>query len=306
MTMAKTMTMSMKRLSLPASLGPALVALVLVVCAPLLAGGCTLDSFMFPGTPQDGPYDFSGTTIPSDRYDPEGTFVTAEDGTRVHLHFVRSSGDVPARAGVTIFYCHGNTDHILHYWDRVEIFYHLGYQVLIYDYRGYGRTEGTPTEAGLYLDSEAALAHTLTLPEVDPARLVFYGYSLGCAPCTEIAKRHTDQPTALVLEAPFRSVEDLIEDGALASLDVGMLSDLEFDNYAKIDRVGAPLLVMHGSDDTFLKPEYGRALYEKALPPKAFWLAPGGQHGTVPGDEGSARRQGYEDTLTAFLDQYVP
>jgi uncharacterized protein len=283
---------------------PAL-ALALFLAAAL--PGCTLDGFMFNGEPQDDPYDFTGTIIPSDRFDQEGTFVTASDGTRIHLHFVRSSGDATGRSDTTIFYCHGNSTNLLHYWERVEHLYELGYQVLIFDYRGYGRSDDVRgTEAGIYADAEAAFDHLMSLPEVDPDKVVFYGYSLGGAPCVELAHRYANQPAALITEAIFRSVEDLLQDGAGASLDVSMVSDLQFDNFAKIDGVGAPLLIIHGRDDSYVPMEYGVQLYAQAQEPKALYLAPGAGHSTVPGDPGSLNRQTYLDTVATFLDTYVP
>ncbi len=269
--------------------------------------GCTLDGFMFNGTPQDGPYDFSSTSIPADRFDAEGTFVTAADGSRVHLHFVQSSGAVPHRAETTIFYCHGNRDHLFHYWDRVEILYELGYQVLIFDYRGYGRSEDVEaTEAGIYADAEAAYDHLLSLPQVNPDRVVFYGYSLGGAPCVELASRYDDQPAALVTEAIFRSVEDLLQDSAGASLHASMGTDLRFDNFAKIRDVGAPILLLHGREDTFIRREYAVELFNRAAEPKALYLQPGAGHSTVPGDPGSENRQAYLDTVATFLDTHLP
>ena len=273
----------------------------------LSGAGCTLDGFMFAGVLVDGPYDFSDTTIPADKFDPEGTFVTAEDGTRVHLHYVQSSGDATGSADTTVFYCHGNSENIMHYWHRVEMLYEMGYQVLIFDYRGYGRSADVKTtEPGVYQDAEAAYAHLLTLPDVNPDKIVFYGYSLGCAVCTEMAYRYSDQPAALLLEAPFRSVKDLVQDSAGASLDVGMLADMRFDNIGKIDKIGAPLLVMHGQQDDYIQPAYGEDLFERALPPKQLWLVPGADHGGVPGEDDPVRYRQYESRVTSFIDQHVP
>lgn len=264
-----------------------------------------MDSFMFNGSKQDGPYDFSDSIIPADKYDADGLFAEAADGTQVNLYFVDSSGDVPNRATTTIFYCHGNRDHIGHYWDRVELFYEMGYQTLIFDYRGFGRTKGTPTEKGLYMDAEAAYSYMLTRPDVDPGRVIFYGYSLGCAVCTEMAKRHKTQ-TALILEAPFRSVKDMVEDGATSSLARSFVTTLKFDNYGKIRDIGSPLFIIHGDSDDYIETQYGIDLYNHALPPKQLWIVPGGNHTTIPGTEGSQRRQEYMTRVPAYIDQYLP
>lgn len=271
----------------------------------LMASGCTLDSFMFNLEKQDGPYDFSDSSIPTDKFDAEGTFITAQDGTRIHLHVVESSGASPDRSSTTILYCHGNSSNISHYWDRVEGFYAMGFRTLIFDYRGYGRSEGEPTEPGVYMDSEAALSHLLDMPQTEPERIVFYGNSLGAAVCIELAYRHSDQPAVLIVVAPFRSVADLVQDGAGASLHPGFITNLRFNNYAKIDQVGAPLMVIHGQDDDYLMPQYGKDLFERALPPKELWLVPGAEHGNVPGDAGTERNEEYKKRVSGFIDRHI-
>jgi hypothetical protein len=289
----------MRRSPLPRPRGGRL--LLLPLAGALLS--CTLDSFLFEPVRQEGPYDFSATTIPADKFTVEGDFVAAADGTRIQLHHVLPADAATARGRTSVFFCHGNSDNLFFDWPEVEGFYDLGYRVLIFDYRGFGRSEGSPTEAGLYQDAEAALAFLLAQPDVDPARVAFVGDSLGAAVCTELAYRHADQPAALVLAEPFRSIQDLVADGAGVSLPVGFVTNHRFDNYAKIDAVGAPLLVLHGDADTFLMPAYGRELYDKALEPKEFHLVPGADHGEVwqPDHLGFMLT-----TIGAFLDAYVP
>lgn len=279
-------------------------SLVVVVLVSLSAG-CTLDAFLFNRTQQDGPYDFAGTSIPADRFSAEGTFIKAADGTRIHLHFVEASGDHSTRAKAAILYCHGNKDHIKHYWDRVEAFYEMGYQLLIFDYRGFGRSGGEPDEPGLYMDGEAALAHLLQQPSVDPGRVAFYSNSLGAAVCIELASRHADQPQALVVAEPFRSIADMVADGAQVSFEPGFVTDHRFANIDKIHKVGAPLFVIHGAEDTYLMPQYGRDLYDKALDPKELWLVPGAGHGEITGAANTARRAQFSDRVTRFLDAHV-
>jgi hypothetical protein len=264
---------------------------------------CTLDAFLFEPITQEGPYDFSGTTIPADRFTVEGDFVTTADGTRIHLQHVLPADPTTARGRTSVFFCHGNSDNLFFDWPEVEGFYALGYRVLIFDYRGFGRSEGSPTEAGLYDDAETALAFLLAQPGVDPTRVAFVGDSLGAAVCTEIAMRHADQPAALVLAEPFRSIADLVADGATFSLPAGFVTNHSFDNYGKIDKVGAPVLILHGDADSFLMPAYGQALYEHALEPKRLVMVAGADHGEL-------WEPGHIDVMmtaiSEFLDAYVP
>lgn len=264
---------------------------------------CTLDSFLFEPVRQEGPYDFSATTIPADKFTAQGDFVTAADGTRIHLHHVLPADATTPRGRTSVFICHGNSDNLSYDWAEVEAFYDLGYRVLIFDYRGFGRSEGAPTEAGLYQDGEAALAFLLAQPDVDPTRVVFVGDSLGAAVCTELAFRHADQPAVLVLAEPFRSIADLVADGATVSLPAGFVTNHAFDNYAKIDGVGAPVLILHGAEDSFLTPRYGRELYERALEPKAFQLVPGSGHGDLWEPE---HIDVMMTAITGFVDEHVP
>ncbi len=289
-------------------------ALVCVLAAlGVLGSACTMDSWMFNATHHDEPYDFSDTIIPADKFDPAGTFIQAEDGTRIEAFFVESSGEQPDRADVTVFYCHGNRDSLFHYWPRVELFYRMGYQTLIFDYRGFGHSEGTPTEQGLYMDAEAAFDYLLTIPQVDPDKIVFYGYSLGVAVCVELAKRLAEHPRsdgvgpfALITESGFRSVSDLVQDGATFSLAPGFVTTLKFDNYAKIDKVGVPLFLLHGTRDDYVWVQYGKDLYDKALDPKQLWLVGGATHTDVPGADGSDRRAEYMRRVPEFIQQYLP
>ena len=110
-------------------------------------------------------------------------------------------------------------------------------------------------------------------------------------------------PLALVVEASFRTVQDLVLDSSSASIDVGMVADIRFDNIGKIDDIGLPLLVLHGAEDDFIMPEYGQQVFDAAAEPKDIWIAPGADHSGIP--DGN-RRQEYLDRVTTFLDQHIP
>jgi hypothetical protein len=277
--------------------------LALLLC--LLCGACNLDPFFFGSRPHPGPYtELSDRIVPKDAYDPEGAFVTSADGTRIHTLFVRESGADPERARTAIFYCHGNGGNLGTHFLRVEAFHQLGYKVLAFDPRGSGRSEGSPTEPGYYEDAEAAFAALRARPGVDPGDIVLYGHSLGAAVCTELAMRLSARGTpvrALLLEAPFRSVQDLIVDSAGASIPTKNLSTLSFDNYAKVDKVNAPVFVLHGTEDDYLQSTYGVALFERAREPKELWLVDGADHVNIPGEPGTAAWQRYGERVTRFI-----
>ncbi|HUF91467.1 MAG TPA: alpha/beta hydrolase [Candidatus Limnocylindria bacterium] len=192
---------------------------------------------------------------------------TAEDGVRLHGWMI------PGRTPTTLLYSHGNGGNIS---DRLSIARilrdQLGVGLFMYDYRGYGRSEGAPSEAGLVRDAVAARAAALR-EGVAPEHLVYYGRSLGAAVSLDLALAHP--PSRLVLEAPFASVR------AMANTVIpgaGFLFSNGWDSLAKIPRLRAPLLVLHGDADEVVPYAQGRAVFAAAPEPKTFVTIRGGRH----------------------------
>lgn len=191
----------------------------------------------------------------------------AADGVRLHGWLI------PGRRAQTLLYSHGNGGNI---GDRVAIarllVAQLGVGVFMYDYRGYGRSEGAPSEAGLGADARAARAALLREGVAEDA-IVYYGRSLGSAVTLDLALAHP--PRAVVLEAPFASVR------AMANRllpGVGYLMATRWDSLARIPHLRAPLLVLHGDADEVIPYTQGRALFEAAPEPKTFFTIRGGRH----------------------------
>ena len=215
----------------------------------------------------------------------------AADGVALHGWFV------PGGDGATLVLMHGNAGNISGRLRRLaELHEALGMNVFIFDYRGYGLSEGRPSEKGTYLDAEAALDYVASRGDVDPARTVVFGHSLGTAIAVEMAVRRDVQ--AVVLEAPFTSI------GAMASLGypfvpgIGRILRTKYDSLSKIGGIGAPLLVVHGERDATIPIRMGRELYEAAAEPKRLLAIPGADHDdadVVGGDR-------YYDAIAAFLE----
>ena len=147
--------------------------------------------------------------------------------------------------------------------------------MLLFDYRGYGNSAGSPDERGLALDARAARRYLLSRPDVDAAGLVYFGESLGAAVAVELAAEHP--PAALVLRSPFTSMADV---GAYhyPILPVRLLLR---DRYAAIDRIAhvrAPLLVIAGGNDRIVPLEQSRRVHDAARSPKAFVIIEGADH----------------------------
>ena len=172
---------------------------------------------------------------------------------------------------------HGNAGNI---GDRVlhaELLTAAGFDVLLFDYRGYGNSGGRPDEQGTYRDARAALRWLLSRPDVDRARLLYLGESLGGAVALELALEHP--PAGLVLLSAFTSVRDM------ARRHYGVIPNAVVpDAYPSLRLIGAlraPLLVLHGEDDMIVPLEHGRALFDAAPEPKRLHVVRGAGHNDV-------------------------
>lgn len=180
----------------------------------------------------------------------------------------------PNERGFLVF-CHGNAGNISHRLDSLKIFHDLRLSVLIFDYRGYGRSEGEPTEKGTYLDAEAAYDYLVKTRGISPSRIIIFGRSLGCAVAAELAVRH--KAGALIIESGFTSVPDLGRK-FFPHLPVRLISRF---HYATMDKVGGipiPKLFIHSPDDEIIPFEQGMRLFEKAREPREFLKIRGGHN----------------------------
>ena len=151
----------------------------------------------------------------------------------------------------------------------------LGVSVFLFDYRGYGRSEGQVSEKGTYRDAEAALAYLESRQDVDQEKIVFFGRSLGCAVAVDLASRHP--PYALILESPFTSISDMAK-RVVPLLLIGALLRTKYNSLSKISGISAPLLVLHGDRDEVVPIESGQQLYQAANEPKKFYTIPDAGH----------------------------
>ena len=199
-------------------------------------------------------------------------FITTADGVRIHGWWI-----APPGATGTLVWSHGNAGNI---GNRAPILLALaarGLAVLAYDYRGYGRSEGSPDEAGVYRDSEAAYDEVRALG-VPPERIVCFGESLGGAVSIRLA---TERPVAgVAVVATFPSLRDVARvHYGIAATAIGR----RFDTLAQLDRLRVPLLIAHGDEDEIVPYDLGERLYAAAHEPKQFLRIPGATHNDVLG-----------------------
>lgn len=207
--------------------------------------------------------DWEAKKVPGGLAFEERTFDAA-DGTELHAWWIPREG-----ATAAILYCHGNGGNLTNYAPPVaRLGARLGVSVLLFDYRGYGKSKGSPSEAGLYEDAEAAYAELTGPLGFRPDQVIIYGLSLGTGVATELAMRKP--AAALVLEAPFTSVRDLVA-AALPFMDPTKLISEHYDTIGKIERLEMPLLVVHGTRDRTIPVHMGRKVFAAAPEPKAYY-----------------------------------
>ncbi len=261
----------------------------------LLALACTscfnLDAFLYAPVKLDS-YTFPDDDAAATR---ELVQLTSDDGVKIWALWLPRDAAKSTRCPRTIVYCHGRDKHLEAFYWRVKLLRDLGYDVLIFDYRGYGMSEGTPSEPGLYADARAALAEAKRRSN---APIIYYGFSLGAAVCTNLAVEET--PFALHLDAPFASIDRFARDNSDLPLRGDQVATIEYDNLTKISQVKSPVQIFHGDKDDYVRNEYGQGLYRRANDPKRFWLVPGSDHGGIP------ETPGYEERITSFFDQPGP
>ncbi len=223
----------------------------------------------------------------------EDVQLKTADGVRLNAWFIPTQDTSAERSlrgekglhGLTLLYCHGNGGNISHRVDRAEIYHRLGLQTMLFDYRGYGRSEGTPNEKGTYEDAEAAWQYLTVEKKIPPSTIVLYGESLGCAVALEIALRH--RPRALVMESGFTSTVAMAK-RFFPQLPVDSIVKNRYDNLAKITRLQCPLLIMHSPSDQTIPFEMSEQLYAAAPGPKVLFKLRGSHY------------LGYHDTGSAY------
>jgi fermentation-respiration switch protein FrsA (DUF1100 family) len=167
------------------------------------------------------------------------------------------------------------------YWDRVEFLRRLGGNIFIFDYRGFGMSEGESSQEGMYADADAALAYVQSRG-VQADSLVLYGFSLGNVASIHLAANRIT-PRCLIAESPFASSTSLTQGGIGLDFPARWLTDGTFNNAETIRKVHVPLLLLHGLDDDFVRyRDNGAIVFENANQPKKLITVKGANHTDVP------------------------
>lgn len=189
--------------------------------------------------------------------------VKAADGPSIHGWFIpREPGDP------VVLLCHGNGGNISHRLQKAVLLRKAGAAVALFDYRGYGRSTGKPSEQGTYRDAEAVYDWLAKEKKVPASKLVLHGESLGCGVAVELARA---RPAAgMILESGFTSTVDMGK-RIFPWLPVKWLVSFKYDSLSKLSQVRCPILVMHSPQDDIIPYDMGRKLYDAAPQPKTFF-----------------------------------
>lgn len=251
---------------------------------PLLAlTGCfSLDPFLYtPGKTDRYKLDPAGATpeetVSADRL--EAVTIPVNEQATIAAAYVKGS-EQPPRAYVIFFHGKGGTLDSAN--GRAKRWANMGFDVLFFDYRGWGlSTSVTPTEATILEDTRAVRSWMLgRIGAVNADHLVYYGHSLGSATSTQLAE--VEPPALLILESAFASIHDFETDSSGMDFPVGFIASATWPTVDRVKNIHVPLLLVHGLADEFVRPEFSQKIHANANEPKQLELIEGAAHGNIP------------------------
>ena len=192
----------------------------------------------------------------------EDVYFNTGDGKGLHGWFFPLEG-----GGPVILFCHGNAGNISHRLDNIRILLQQGLQVFIFDYRGFGKSTGRPSEKGIYRDGLAAYDYLIGKGHLPPDRIILFGRSLGAAVAIEVALRKN--AGAIIIESAFTSTKDMAKTMFLFGL-FSYFLPANYNNLEKIARCDIPKLIIHGQNDEIVPFSMGKKLFAAAKGPKYF------------------------------------
>jgi fermentation-respiration switch protein FrsA (DUF1100 family) len=197
-------------------------------------------------------------------------YFTSEDGIKLHGWFIPDPNAV-----ATLLWFHGNAGNLSHRLDNIQLLAPLNLNIFIFDYRGYGRSEGEPNEQGIYKDSKAAYNTVVGLNTVTVDTLFLFGRSLGGICAVETALDHPAR--GLILESVFTSASDMSRQVS-PLIPLGWAIRSKLDAIGKVPHLTLPKLFLHGTRDEVVPYDLGRKLFDSAVEPKTFYPIEGAGH----------------------------
>lgn len=199
----------------------------------------------------------------------QDVYFKTEDGIDINAWFLKNPG-----ARSTLIFAHGNAGNMSDRLFKIKFFYDLGLNVFIFDYRGYGKSEGRPSEAGMYLDAQGAYDYLQSRGDIDLKNIIFYGASLGGVVAIDLATHHS--PALLVVESSITNALDMAR--VFYAFVPSFFLSLKLDSINKVRDLKMPKLFIHSPEDQVVPYGIGRKLFLAAGEPKEFLEIHGGHN----------------------------
>ena len=259
----------------------------------------------FPSKYPDGFWEIDNPLVREGEIFPkiEDCYFSTSDGLRLHgwyctPHRKAGGSSNPMAAETVVLWFHGNAGNISYRYDMIRAMMPLPVQVFIVDYRGYGKSEGKPTEQGLYIDARAAWDYLTNQRGVPSQRVIIFGKSLGGAPAIELASQV--EPAGLIMQSSFTSAADMA--AVVMPLLPRVFLHTKMDSVSKISRIRCPKLFIHSRADEVVPFEMGYRLYQAAPEPKQFYEVNGAPHNSTYLVGGKP----YLDAIRSFVESCRP
>lgn len=204
----------------------------------------------------------------------EDVYFKTEDNLRINGWLIKAPQASSAPAPKTILFFHGNAGNISHRLEKIALFHQLGVNVFIIDYRGYGKSQGRPSEEGLYQDACGAYDYLATRRDINPAKIISYGDSLGGVVAVDLATKR--KVACLVVDSSFTSSADIGK--MIFPLVPGFILATKMDSASKVKTISIPKLFIHSINDEIIPFKLGRKLFDSACMPKEFLQITGGHN----------------------------
>lgn len=239
-----------------------------------------------PSRYPEGFWDPVSTGVPA-----QDIFFHAEDGVKLHGWFIPAPNAI-----ATLLWFHGNAGNLSHRLDNIHRLKPLKLNIFIFDYRGYGKSEGTPDEEGIYKDSRAAYKKALEMEGVSVDSLFLFGRSLGGICAVETAMNHPAR--GLILESVFTNSADMSRQ-VVPLIPLGWAIRSKLDAVSKVPHLKLAKLFLHGTRDEIVPYDLGRKLFEQAAEPKSFYPIEGAEHNDTYIMGGT----GYFNAINRFINE---
>lgn len=219
----------------------------------------------------------------------EDVYIPVGSNEEINAWYIQQDKD-----NYTILFCHGNAGNISSRLGIIKLLSDLNLNIFIFDYRGYGKSKGTPSEEGIYEDVLAAYKYLVNVKNIPPSKIIVYGKSLGSAPAVDLASKFDVR--AVIIDSGFTSARDLGK--VFYPFIPSFMISVKFDNINKIKKIDVPKLFIHSHNDNVVPFRLGKKLFDIAPLPKKFVVLRGSHNDSLFVSESEAK-----EAIRSFVDE---